>query len=49
MYRFALVAQLDRVLVSETKGREFESHRAHFLESRCNLAQNKQREEKHAS
>lgn len=28
----ALVAQLDRVLVSETKGREFESHRAHLLE-----------------
>ncbi len=30
---YALVAQLDRVLASEAKGHEFESHRAHHLES----------------
>ena len=30
----ALVAQLDRVLVSEAKGRGFDSRRAHQL---CNL------------
>ena len=27
--KYALVAQLDRVLASEAKGHEFKSHRAH--------------------